>query len=172
MRANPFRQITMSLFIFLTVVQALVAAALVGVIVLGETLSAIQLVAFALALAAQSPWALADDGRHGVVHRAGHRLEGGDRLGGLAVVVGDDDIGAVLGEDLGGRPAHAASGPDGAGQTIPSSREWAAIAAGSTPGTRLSEPSSASSPSTTNPSTLSRGSTPSAAKRPSAIGRS
>lgn len=37
MRANPFRQITMSLFIFLTVVQALVAAALVGVILIQKS---------------------------------------------------------------------------------------------------------------------------------------
>jgi hypothetical protein len=47
------------------------------------------------------------------------------------------------------KPPHAASPPHTAGQITPRPAARAAIAAGSTPGTRLSEPSSASSPNTT-----------------------
>ena len=54
-------------------------------------------------------------------------------------------------------PAHAASPPHAAGQITPRPAARAAIAAGSTPGTRDSEPSSASSPSATKPARLSRG---------------
>ena len=68
--------------------------------------------------------------------------------------------------------AQAASGPQAAGQIRPSLREFAPIAAGSTPATAAIEPSRPSSPSTVKPGSASAGIAPIAAIRPSAIGRS
>jgi hypothetical protein len=68
--------------------------------------------------------------------------------------------------------AHAASGPQAAGQMRPSPRALAPIAAGSTPATAAIEPSSPSSPSTVKPESASAGMAPIAAIRPSAMGRS
>ena len=70
------------------------------------------------------------------------------------------------------RPAQAASPPWLAAQISPRSRAEAPIAAGSTPATGLSVPSSESSPSAANPAMSSRGSTSIAASTPSAMGRS
>src|SRR6185437_14673895 len=70
------------------------------------------------------------------------------------------------------RPANAASPTCAPGQISPRSRADAPIAAGSTPATGFSEPSSESSPSAANPPTSSRGSTAIAASTQSAMGRS
>ena len=93
-----------------------------------------------------------------------------------AFVAGDDCIGGWISERGAmtsiSLDAHAASGPQLSGQMRPWPRALAATAAGSTPATGVSVPSSASSPSTVKPASASAGIAPIAAMTASAIGRS